>query len=29
VSLVNTETGKVDSGVTSLVFFNHRDGSQP
>lgn len=29
VSLVNTETGKVYSGVTSLVFFNHRDGSQP
>lgn len=29
VNLVNTETGKVDSGVTSLVFFNHRDGSQP
>ena len=29
VSLVNTETGKVDSGVTSLVFFNHRDGTQP
>ena len=29
VSVVNTETGKVDSGVTSLVFFNHRDGSQP
>ena len=29
VSLVNTETGKVDAGVTSLVFFNHRDGSQP
>lgn len=29
VGLVNPETGKVDSGVTSLVFFNHRDGSQP
>lgn len=29
LSVVNPETGKVDSGVTSLVFFNHRDGSQP
>lgn len=29
VSLLNPETGKVDSGITSLVFFNHRNGSQP